>query len=74
MALGIKALFRLKEEWINERFNLVRRQGVSQEFIGCTRGIRGGGFIYTQTDSLSVGLVLHLDSLKKKWHRALRTF
>jgi len=65
MALGIKALFRLKEEWINERFNVVRRQGVSQEFIGCTQGIRGGGFIYTQTDSLSVGLVLHLDSLKK---------
>jgi len=65
MGLGIKALFRLKEEWINERFNLVRRQGASQEFIGCTRGIRGGGFIYTQIDSLSVGLVLHLDSVQK---------
>ncbi|OPY67955.1 MAG: Electron transfer flavoprotein-ubiquinone oxidoreductase [Syntrophorhabdaceae bacterium PtaU1.Bin034] len=65
MALGIKALFHLKEEDINERFNLVRRQGVSQEFLGCTEGIRGGGFIYTQTETLSVGLVFHLDSLKK---------
>jgi electron transfer flavoprotein-quinone oxidoreductase len=64
MALGVKALFFLKEEEINERFNLVRRQGVTQEFLGCTEGIRGGGFIYTQTETLSVGLVFHLDSLK----------
>jgi len=65
LALGIKALFRLKEETINERFGLVRDQGCSHEFIGCTRGIRGGGFIYTQTETLSAGLVLHLDSLRK---------
>lgn len=64
-ALGIKALFRLKEEEINERFGLVRRQGASQEFLGCTEGIRGGGFVYTQTETLSVGLVFHLDSLKQ---------
>ena len=44
----------------------MRRQGVSQEFLGCTEGIRGGGFIYTQTETLSVGLVCHLDSLKKR--------
>jgi electron transfer flavoprotein-quinone oxidoreductase len=65
MALGVKALFFLKEEEMNERFNLVRRQGVTQEFLGCTEGIRGGGFIYTQTETLSVGLVFHLDSLKQ---------
>jgi electron transfer flavoprotein-quinone oxidoreductase len=65
MALGVKALFHLTEEAINERFNLVRRQGVTQEFLGCTEGIRGGGFIYSQTESLSVGLVFHLDALKK---------
>jgi electron transfer flavoprotein-quinone oxidoreductase len=65
LALGIKALFRLREEEINERFGLARDQGCSQEFIGCTKGIRGGGFIYTQMETLSTGLVLHLDSLKK---------
>lgn len=65
MGLGVKALFRLKEEEINERFGLVRDQGCSQEFIGCTKGVRGGGFIYTQAETLSAGLVLHLDSLKK---------
>lgn len=66
MALGVKALFRLSEEAINERFNLVRRQGASHEFLGCTEGVRGGGFIYTQTETLSAGLVCHLDSLKER--------
>jgi electron transfer flavoprotein-quinone oxidoreductase len=65
MALGVKALFHLEEEEINERFNVVRRQGVTQEFLGCTEGVRGGGFIYTQMETLSVGLVFHLDSLKQ---------
>ncbi len=66
MAVGIKALFRLPETDINERFGLVRRQGSAEEFLGCTEGIRGGGFIYTQTETVSVGLVLHLDSLKER--------
>jgi electron transfer flavoprotein-quinone oxidoreductase len=65
MGLGVKALFRLDEETINERFGLVRDQGCSMEFIGCTEGIRGGGFVYTQVETLSTGLVLHLDSLKR---------
>jgi electron transfer flavoprotein-quinone oxidoreductase len=65
MGLGVKALFRLDEETINERFGLVRDQGCSQEFIGCTGGIRGGGFVYTQLETLSAGLVLHLDSLQR---------
>ncbi len=65
MGLGVKALFRLDEQAINERFGLVRDQGCSMEFIGCTEGIRGGGFVYTQMETLSAGLVLHLDSLKR---------
>jgi electron transfer flavoprotein-quinone oxidoreductase len=65
MAIGVKALFRLREEEINERFNLVGTQGATCEFIGCTDGIRGGGFIYTQTETLTAGVVLHLDALKK---------
>lgn len=66
MALGVKALFALGEEEINDRFGLVRSQGATHEFLGCTEGIRGGGFIYTQTETLSAGLVFHLDSLKQK--------
>ncbi len=64
LALGVRALYRLPEEQIAERFGLVGQQGATQEFLGCTEGVRGGGFVYTQTETLAVGVVLHLDSLK----------
>jgi electron transfer flavoprotein-quinone oxidoreductase len=66
LALGVRALFLLSEDEINARFGLTGREGATQEFLGCTDGVRGGGFIYTQTDAISVGLVVHLDSLKEK--------
>jgi electron transfer flavoprotein-quinone oxidoreductase len=64
MALGIKALIDLPKEVIDDRFGLVRDQGASNEFVGCTRGVRGGGFMYTNRDSLSIGLVVHIGSLR----------
>jgi len=66
VAVGVRALYALDEEDIHERFGLVRGQGATNEFLGGTAGVRGGGFVYTQTDSLSVGVVLHLDSLKAR--------
>jgi electron transfer flavoprotein-quinone oxidoreductase len=66
VALGVRALYLLTEEDINQRFGLTGREGATHEFLGCTEGTRGGGFIYTQTETLSVGLVLHLDSLKQR--------
>jgi electron transfer flavoprotein-quinone oxidoreductase len=66
LALGVRALYLLSEEEINARFGVSGREGATQEFLGCTEGVRGGGFIYTQTDTVSVGLVVHLDSLKEK--------
>jgi electron transfer flavoprotein-quinone oxidoreductase len=65
MAVGVKALIDLPSDLINERFGLVREQGFANEFVGCTDGVRGGGFLYTNYDSLSVGLVFHLASLKE---------
>ena len=64
MAVGVKALLELDSDLINERFGLVREQGFANEFVGCTSGVRGGGFLYTNYDSLSVGLVFHLASLR----------
>jgi electron transfer flavoprotein-quinone oxidoreductase len=64
MAVGVKALIDLPKQVIDDRFGLVRDQGVSNEFVGCTGGVRGGGFLYTNYDSVSVGLVLHLGSLR----------
>ncbi|HTG81470.1 MAG TPA: FAD-dependent oxidoreductase [Geobacteraceae bacterium] len=64
MAVGVKALLDMPREMIDDRFGLVRDQGFANEFVGCTAGVRGGGFLYTNYDSLSVGLVFHLASLK----------
>ena len=65
MAVGVKALIDLPSDVINERFGLAREHGFANEFVGCTAGVRGGGFLYTNYDSLSVGLVFHLASLKQ---------
>lgn len=64
-AVGIKALIDLPKEVIDDRFGLVRDQGASNEIVGCTAGVRGGSFLYTNYDSLSLGMVLHLSSLSK---------
>ncbi|MBV5341615.1 MAG: FAD-dependent monooxygenase [Deltaproteobacteria bacterium] len=64
MAVGVKALIDMPREMIDDRFGLVREQGFANEFVGCTAGVRGGGFLYTNYDSLSVGLVFHLASLR----------
>ncbi|MDF1554567.1 MAG: FAD-dependent oxidoreductase [Deferrisomatales bacterium] len=64
MAVGVKALIDLPKAAIDDRFGLVRDQGASVEYVGCTGGVRGGGFLYTNYDSVSVGLVLHIGSLR----------
>ncbi|WP_277058695.1 FAD-dependent oxidoreductase [Trichlorobacter lovleyi] len=64
IAVGVKALLDMPREVVDERFGLVRDQGFANEFVGCTGGVRGGGFLYTNYDSLSIGLVFHLGSLR----------
>ncbi len=63
---GIKSVVRLPEDIIDERYELNDGEGVAHLFAGdISRGHNGGGFIYTNKDTLSVGLVYHLDSLIK---------
>lgn len=63
---GAKEIIRLPQSVIEDRFNLKQNEGVAMEFVGsCTRGLPGGGFIYTNKDSLSVGVVVQLSALLK---------
>ena len=64
MGLGIKLLLGLPEATINERFHLVHEEGADFSFLGTTAGLRGGGFLYTNRESISIGMVVHLGSLK----------
>jgi len=61
----IKALIDMPKAVIDDRFGLVREQGASNEIVGNTAGVRGGTFLYTNYDSLSLGMVLELGSMIK---------
>jgi len=64
MAVGVKEIINLPQETIEERFNLTNNEGVAYSLVGyCTKGIEGGGFIYTNKKSLSIGVVCHLNGL-----------
>jgi len=61
---GVKAVVDMDPEVIEERFDLSGDAGASHLFSGdLFEGVRGGGFLYTNEDSLSIGTVFHLDSL-----------
>ncbi|RDI72795.1 FAD-dependent monooxygenase [Halopelagius longus] len=61
---GVKAVVDMPEDAVEDRFAVKRDTGVAHLFSGdLFDGVRGGGFLYTNRDSLSVGTVFHLDSL-----------
>ncbi len=61
---GVKAVVEMEPEVIDERFGLDGEPGAAHLFSGdLFETVRGGGFLYTNTDSLSIGTVFHLDSL-----------
>src|ERR1700751_5870209 len=67
LAVGVKSVVSLPRETIEERFNLTSDEGAAIAVVGdCTEGVGGGGFLYTNLDSLSVGLVVRLDGLTAK--------
>ncbi len=66
MAIGIKEVLALPENLIEERFSLEPQQGAAWMFAGsCTHGNIGGGFIYTNQNTLSFGVVCNLSVLTK---------
>ena len=58
VGLGVKETIALPEAVINERFGVRGGEGAARVALGCTDGIAGGGFIYTNAASVSLGLVL----------------
>jgi electron transfer flavoprotein-quinone oxidoreductase len=60
IGLGIKEVIKLPSDVIEDRFNLDGDDGAAHTYIGCTKGYPGGGFLYTNRESLSFGLVLKL--------------
>ena len=65
VALGVKSVVGLPSEVIQERFSVHGDEGVAYTFLGCTGGMQGGGFLYTNRESVSVGVVAAIHSLIK---------
>lgn len=64
---GIKEIIRYDQDVLENRFQLNGNSGMSNEFVGyATDGVEGGGFLYTNTDTISIGLVLGLKDLREK--------
>ncbi|GBC68879.1 Electron transfer flavoprotein-ubiquinone oxidoreductase [archaeon HR01] len=64
---GVKHVYKLKSDRIEELFGV---DGVARVFYllgGFMKGVIGGGFIYPNRESLSVGLVLDLQSAAERF-------
>ncbi len=67
VALSVKEVIKLGREKINERFNITDDEGCIYEiFGGPMLGMLGLGFIYTNKESVSIGLGVGLDALCEK--------
>lgn len=61
MAVGAKDVYELSPELIEARFGQSEGEGTAWLSMGdVTRGLMGGGFIYTNKESISVGMVVSL--------------
>lgn len=63
---GVKQLIELPADKISQRFQLEENQGAAGLFVGtCSAGMQGGGFIYTNLNSISLGLVVNAAELQR---------
>jgi electron transfer flavoprotein-quinone oxidoreductase len=75
LAVGVKCVVRLPRTVIEDRFGLSGDEGAAHALVGdCTRGVGGGAFLYTNAESLSLGVVLRLDDLVASGHTAAGIF
>lgn len=63
MSLGVKEVLGLDERIIRERFHISGDEGVAIEYLGAiTEDVHGGAFLYTNRDSLSLGVIGQISS------------
>ena len=64
VAVGVKEVVELPKGVINDRFGLEDGEGAAHLFAGePTKGLVGGGFVYTNKESLSVGMVVSVHAM-----------
>lgn len=77
-ALGVKEIIALPKEKIEDRFQLGPEEGAALDFIGVPfDGLIGGGFIYTEKETVSIGFVAKIDTIVNRKippHHIIDTF
>lgn len=67
VALGVKEVIKLGKEKIEERFNLQDGEGAIHELFGEPMlGMLGLGYVYTNKETVSIGIGISLDELAKR--------
>ena len=78
VAVGVKELIELPRDVLENRFNVTGSEGVAWLFAGApSDGLMGGGFLYTNKDTVSLGLVCglhHIDKARKSVPQMLEDF
>ena len=70
VALAVKEILFMPEEVIQARFNIGEEEGVVIEMMGAvTEGMVGTGFLYTNKDSLTIGVGCMLSDFKTNPNR-----
>ena len=68
IALGVKEVIKLPEKAITERFGLTSpKMGFASEYVlgFLEGGVRAGGFLYTNKESISIGAVISMGDLRR---------
>ena len=66
-ALGYKEVIELPAGVIEDRWQLNPGEGAAQLFMGaCTRGMMGGAFLYTNRESISLGMVVGMEQMRRR--------
>ncbi|MGQ4891874.1 MAG: FAD-dependent oxidoreductase [Candidatus Njordarchaeia archaeon] len=64
VAVGVKEVWSLPKEQINDRFGLDDGEGAVLHLVGFpSKYLRGGAFLYTMESVISMGIVLQMDSV-----------
>ncbi len=66
VSLAVKEVIALPKQTIQDRFNLEDNEGCTIELIGQTAGMAGLGFLYTNKDTLSLGVGVMVNDLREK--------
>ena len=67
VALAVKEIHFMPQELIEQRFNVTGDEGVVIEMVGkITKGMMGTGFLYTNRESITIGVGCMLSDFKKQ--------